>query len=60
MKSLLNAILGLGTLSALALCGIGATGYLLNDGHYLFAIAELIVTAFAAKPMFKFFQTKLL
>ena len=60
MKSFINAVLGMAVLAAFVLCVIGSTGHLLNDGHILFAIAELVVSAFAAKPMYKYFQTKLL
>lgn len=59
-KDFLNAIVGLAVLAAFALCVIGATGYLLYDGHYLFAVAELVVAAFAARPMFKIITTRLL
>lgn len=60
MKSFLNALMGMGVLAAFVLCVIGATGHLINDGHVLFAIAELVVSAYAAKPMYQFFQKKLL
>ena len=60
MKSFLDAILGLGVLAATALCLIGATGYLIYDGHILFAVAELIVSGFAWKPIKKFIESKLL
>lgn len=60
MKNLIKAVAGLGTLSAFVLCAIGATGYLLYDGHALFAVAELVVSAFAAKPIVKTFQKLLL
>lgn len=60
MKGFLNAIMGLGVFAATALCLIGATGYLIYDGHILFAIAELVVSAFALKSIKKFIETKLL
>lgn len=60
MKSFLNAVMGMAVLSALLLCAIGGTGYLCYDGHYLFAVAEIVVVAFAAKPMYHFIQKNLL
>lgn len=60
MKSFLDAVLGLLTLAALALCAIGAIGVLLSVGRYLFSVATIVVICFAAKPMYKFIQTKLL
>lgn len=60
MKGFLNALAGLGTLAALILCAIGGIGYLINDGHYLFAIATLVVVIFAAQPMYRFIQKNLL
>lgn len=60
MESFKNAILGLAVFSAAVLCAIGATGYLVADGHYLFAVAEVVVFAFAFKPIKKFVETKLL
>lgn len=58
MKSLLNAIIGMAVISAAILCLIGATGYLLYDGHFLFAVAELAVFGFAAKPMLTIVKDK--
>ena len=60
MKRFLNAVSGIAVLAAFLLCAIGATGYLIYDHHLLFAIAELAVSAFAAQPMYKYFQTRLL
>lgn len=60
MKSFLNALLGMGALAALVLCAIGAIGFMLSEGRFLFSIATAVVIIFAAKPMYKFIQTKLL
>lgn len=60
MKSFWNAILGLAVLAAFALCTIGATGYLIYDGHVLFAIAELVIVWFSYKPIKDFVTNKLL
>lgn len=54
----MNAIIGMAVISAAILCLIGATGYLLYDGHYLFAVAELAVFGFAAKPMLTIVKDK--
>lgn len=60
MKGFLNAILGLAVFAAYVLCIIGATGYLLYDGHILFAIAELVVSGFAFKAVKDVVEKKLL
>lgn len=59
MKAFFNAILGMIVLFAGAMCAIGSTGYLLNDGHYLFAVVVLITFGFAAKPMWMFAKSRL-
>lgn len=46
-KSFFRAVAGLAVLSAYALCLIGATGYLVYDGHVLFALAEVAVSVMA-------------
>ena len=51
MKDFFRGMAVIGIIAAFALCVIGATGYLIYDSHYLFAIAEIVVSAFAAKPM---------
>lgn len=60
MKDFFGKILGMAVLAALALCAIGGIGYLCYDGHILFAIATLVVVIFAAQPMYRFIQKKLL
>lgn len=60
MKSFGNALLGLAVLAALALGSIGSIGYLIYDGHYLFGVASLVVLIFAAQPMYRFIQKRLL
>ena len=47
-------------LAALILTTIGGTGYLIYDQHYLFAVALVVVICFAAKPMWKYIQQKLM
>ena len=60
MKGFLNAVQGLAVLAACVLCIIGSTGYLVYDGHILFAIAEVVVFGFAFKPAKEFVEKKLL
>lgn len=60
MEGFKNALLGLAVLSALVLAAIGSTGYLIYDGHYLFSVASLVVLGFAAQPMYRFIQKRLL
>lgn len=55
----MNALLGMAVLAAMVLCGIGATGYLIYDHHYLFAIAEVVAFCFAFKPMKEFIEKNL-
>lgn len=37
------------------MCAIGSVGYLIADGHYIFAVATLVTVIFAAKPVKDFF-----
>lgn len=60
MEGFKNAVLGMAVLAALVLGAIGSTGYLIYDGHYLFAVASLVVLAFAAPSMYRFIQKRLL
>lgn len=59
-KTIWRGFSGLATLAALVLTAIGGTGHLLNDGHYLFAVALLIVVGFALKPMWAYIQKSLM
>jgi len=60
LKNLGRGVAGLGVLAAFVLCAIGAIGYLVADGRYLFSVATAVCLVFAAKPMYKLFQKLLL
>lgn len=55
LKEFLIAFLGLVVGFAFIMCAIGSTSYLIMDEHYIFAIANLVVLVFAAKPIKTFF-----
>lgn len=59
-KEFLHAFLGLIIGFAYVMCAIGSFGYLVNDGHYIFAVANTIVVIFAAKPIKDFFVKNVL
>lgn len=60
LKTIWRGLSGLATLAALVLAAIGGVGYLLNDKHYLFAVAVVAVVAFAFKPMWQYIQKSLM
>ena len=60
LKTLWRGLSGLGTFAALILTAIGGFGFLIYEKHYLFAVALIVVLAFALKPMKKFIETRLL
>lgn len=60
LKSLGRAILGLAVLAAFAFTAIGAVTIVVSNHYYQFAVATVIVLAFAAKPMWKTFQKLLM
>lgn len=47
-------------LASLILATIGGIGYLIYDSHYIFALALAVVICYAAKPMWKTIQAKLM
>ena len=60
LKTIWRGFSGLATLASLVLSAIGGVGYLLNDKHYLFAVAVVAVVAFAFKPMWQYIQKSLM
>ena len=60
LKTIWRGFSGMAVLAALILTTIGGTGYLIYDQHYLFAVALVVVICFAAKPMWKYIQQKLM
>lgn len=59
-KEFLRACLGLIVGFAYIMCAIGSFGYLMNDGHYIFAVVNVVVVVFAAKPVKDFFVKNVL
>jgi hypothetical protein len=37
------------------MCAVGSTAWLVTDGHYVFAVATLATSCFAAKPVKEYF-----
>ena len=60
LKTFWRGLSGLATFAALVLAAIGGVGYLINDKHYLFAVAVVAVVAFAFKPMWQYVQKSLM
>lgn len=60
LKTLWRGLSGLGTLAALVLTTIGGVGFLTYEKHYLFAVALIVVLAFASKPMWNYIQKALM
>lgn len=60
LRSLGKAVLGLAVLFAFAFTAIGTVMIVVSNHYWQFAVATVVVLAFAAKPMFKAFQKLLL
>lgn len=60
LKTIWRGVSGLTTLAALVLAAIGGVGYLINDKHYLFAVAVIAVVCFAFKPMWQYIQKSMM
>lgn len=59
-KDFLQSCLGLLVGLAYVMCAIGSFGYLINDGHYIFAVVNVVVVVFATKPVKDFFVKNVL
>lgn len=60
LKTFWRGFSGIATLAALVTTAIGGIGYLIFDGHYLFAVSLVVVLGFAIKPMWNYIQKSLM
>lgn len=60
LKTIWRGFSGMATFAAMVLTAIGGVGYLIYDRHILFAVALVVVWAFAFKPMWQYVQKSLL
>lgn len=56
LKSLGRGLAAIAILAAYAFTLIGVVAIMVSNGLYHFAVATLVVVAFASKPMYKTFQ----
>lgn len=54
-KNFSKAFIGLLVGFLFVMCAVGSFGYLVYDGHYVFAVANTVVVCFAAKPVKELF-----
>jgi hypothetical protein len=54
-KNFMRAFSGLIVGFLFIMCAIGSFGYLIMDGHYVFAVANVVAVCFAAKPVKDYF-----
>lgn len=54
-KGFWTACVGLIVGFLFVMCAIGSFCYLINDGHYIFAVANAVTVCFAAKPVKDYF-----
>lgn len=60
LKTIWRGLSGMAVMASLILATIGGIGYLIYDSHYIFAVALAVVICYAAKPMWKTIQEKLM
>lgn len=58
-NDLWRGVSGIMVLMLSAMAAIGGVGYLINDGHYVFAAAVVLVCVFAYKPIKEYLIKKL-
>lgn len=54
-KGFWTAFVGLIVGFLFVMCAVGSFGYLVKDGHYIFAVANVVTVCFAAKPIRNYF-----
>lgn len=56
LKNVLKGLAAMGLFFAFSMCAIGATGALIANNYYLFAVVTVACLVFAAKPMYQLFK----
>lgn len=58
-KELWRGLSGLMVFMLSVMAAVGGVGYLISDGHYIFALAVALVCVFAYKPIKEYLLKKL-